>query len=462
MTGDLSPSFWPVLGVRTGPVTLSNADWAEAGNMVSASAAEIGVELAPLFSGEIRVTALRLVDPVIALEVNADGQPNWKFGDGAVSHQGGNSGGSGGAAGEITKFSLPEAVITNGRISFHDAQTGQRIELAALDLTAALEGLDAPLSLDGSGLWNGERAKFEMLIDTPAAAMAGGKTLVRVSLASDPANFSFDGDLQLDEDAALPLINGKISADLPNPATAIGWATGAPAPAGLADLGAVKLDGSVAATETVLRLTSKGSIGYKGRTVGFDLKADGAEGWHDRQAFTVAVSGQSDGLFRFSFIGPVSTEKLVSAEGPLKVTISDLRGLAKWAGGAALNAPAGTLESASLDARLTLRGENRIGLSGLTFQIDRTTMTGNASVNMGGARPMITARLNSGPLDLSPSWAAVLVAVVAPVMVAHKAGAPNRSTCRRCARLTPRWRSGPRRSIWAISRSGAVISTRGW
>jgi AsmA protein len=91
LAGELSPSFWPVLGVRTGPVTLSNADWAEAVNMVSANAAEIGVELMPLLSGEIKVTALRLVDPVVALEIGGDGQPNWVFGD-ATASQGGESG----------------------------------------------------------------------------------------------------------------------------------------------------------------------------------------------------------------------------------------------------------------------------------------------------------------------------------------------------------------------------------
>jgi AsmA protein len=398
LAGDLSPSFWPVLGVRTGPITLSNADWAEAGNMVSASAAEIGVELVPLFSGEIKVTALRLVDPVIALEIDTDGRANWIFDDEAAV----TSGGSGETAGELPKISLPEAVITNGKISFHDAKSGQRIELAALDLTAGLEGFDAPLSLKGSGLWNGERARFEAFIDTPAAAMEGSETSVRVSLASDPASFSFDGDLLIDEDAPLPLVNGKITADLPILAAAVAWATGARAPAGLADLGAVKVDGSVAASEAALRLVAKGSIGYKGRAVGFDLKADGANGWLDRQAFTVTASGQSDGLFQFSFGGPVSAGGTLAAEGPLKVTVSDLRGLAKWAGGAALDAPAGTLDSASLDARLALKGGDRIDLSGLSLRLDRTTMTGDASVNMGGARPMISARLNSGPLDLSP------------------------------------------------------------
>ena len=119
LEGDLSPSFWPVLGVRTGAVTLSNAPWGETDHLVAANAAEIGVELMPLFSGEVKVTTLRLVDPVVSLEVNGQGLGNWIF-----DSQGGaptTSTGSGGT-GDL-KISLPEAVISNGTIRFHDAQT---------------------------------------------------------------------------------------------------------------------------------------------------------------------------------------------------------------------------------------------------------------------------------------------------------------------------------------------------
>jgi len=406
LTGDISPSFWPVLGVRTGPVTLSNADWAEAPEMISAAAAEIGVELMPLISGEIKVTTLRLVDPVVALEIDRDGRANWIFDDGSVP-QGGTSSGtsSGGSARELPKISLPEAVISNGRISFRDARSGQTIELAALDLTAGLEGLDKPLSLEGSGLWNGKRATVNAFIDTPAAAMDGRTTAVRVSLVSDPANFSFDGDLQLVEGAAVPLVNGEISANLPNPSAATAWATGAGAPAGLADLGAVKLDGSLSATDAALKVSAAGSVGFKGRAVGFDLEADGGDGWLDRQEFTVVASGRSEGLFQFSFRGPIAIGDVLAADGPLKLSVSDPRGMAKWIGDTALDAPAGMLESASLESRLALQGGDRIKFEDLTLRLDKTTMTGDAGVALGGARPMITANLNSTPLDLSPFMA---------------------------------------------------------
>jgi AsmA protein len=399
LTGDVSPSFWPVLGVRTGALRLSNADWAEAADMVSASAAEIGVELVPLFSGEVRVTTLRLVDPVVALEIGADGRPNWEFGEGAGARH------DGGGAGGMPRIALPEAVITNGSLSFHDVRTGQRIALAALDLTAGLAGMDAPLKLDGSGRWNGERAELSALVDTPAAAMEGRPVKVRLSLASDPATVGFDGEVKLAENAALPLVSGAVSAKLTSPAAAVAWATGAKAPDGLDDIGEMTLDGTITAAEAALNLAAKGSAGYKGRVVAFDLKADGGAGWLDRQAITVALAARAEGLFNLSFSGPVAAGAAPSAEGPLTVSVADLRGLAEWASGAALDTPAGSFETAEIGTRLALTGGDRLDFSGLTMRIDSTTLTGQAGVDLGGARPLVTARLESGPLDLSPFMA---------------------------------------------------------
>ncbi len=34
--GEVSPRFWPVLGVTTGPVTIANADWSTEGPMFRA------------------------------------------------------------------------------------------------------------------------------------------------------------------------------------------------------------------------------------------------------------------------------------------------------------------------------------------------------------------------------------------------------------------------------------------
>ncbi|GAB1362252.1 hypothetical protein MASR1M32_14880 [Rhodobacter sp.] len=39
--GDVSPRFWPVLGVTTGPVTIANAEWSDQGPMLRAESLTI-------------------------------------------------------------------------------------------------------------------------------------------------------------------------------------------------------------------------------------------------------------------------------------------------------------------------------------------------------------------------------------------------------------------------------------
>ena len=46
LQGSVRPSIWPVLGVETGPVTMANADWSDAGPMFRADSLDIGVDLA--------------------------------------------------------------------------------------------------------------------------------------------------------------------------------------------------------------------------------------------------------------------------------------------------------------------------------------------------------------------------------------------------------------------------------
>ncbi len=77
--GEVRLSFWPVLGIETGPVTLSNADWADAGPMLTAEHLAVGVSAAALLRGDIRITRVVAEQPVLQLEHAADGRVNWEF-----------------------------------------------------------------------------------------------------------------------------------------------------------------------------------------------------------------------------------------------------------------------------------------------------------------------------------------------------------------------------------------------
>ncbi|MEO0766283.1 MAG: AsmA family protein [Pseudomonadota bacterium] len=81
ITGDVSMTLWPVLGVSVGGLEIGNADWSEQGPMLTAENAAIGVDAMALLNREIRITNIEATRPTIRLESRADGRASWIFTD---------------------------------------------------------------------------------------------------------------------------------------------------------------------------------------------------------------------------------------------------------------------------------------------------------------------------------------------------------------------------------------------
>ncbi len=81
ITGDVSMTIWPVLGVSVGGLEVGNADWSEQGPMLTAENAAIGVDAMALLRREIRITNIEAMRPTIRLESRKDGRASWVFTD---------------------------------------------------------------------------------------------------------------------------------------------------------------------------------------------------------------------------------------------------------------------------------------------------------------------------------------------------------------------------------------------
>src|SRR6056297_3796662 len=81
ITGDIGLSFWPVLGVRTGPVTVAGPDWAEGQPLLKAEAMSVGVGAMAALRREIDIRQVELTRPQINLIRAADGRVSWAFGE---------------------------------------------------------------------------------------------------------------------------------------------------------------------------------------------------------------------------------------------------------------------------------------------------------------------------------------------------------------------------------------------
>ena len=252
--GSVRPTIWPTLGVKTGPVTVSNAEWSDEGPMLRAEALEIALDMAALINGQVRITGIRAEAPQIVLERARDGRENWVFG--------GANGGAAqpGMAGEGTPFTLDLAEITNGALSFIDHGAGTRQALTAITGTARIPEFAGPATVEFRARMNGQDAEVSGRIAQFAPFLEGRLTGLDLNLNAGAATLAFAG-----RGGWSPLVaDGALTADLAD-LTAITRLAGTTQPTLPAGLGARGV--SVAGN---LTLTEKASLHLRGGKIRLD------------------------------------------------------------------------------------------------------------------------------------------------------------------------------------------------
>jgi AsmA protein len=131
ISGDVSMTLWPVLGVSAGGLEVGNADWSDQGPMLTAENAAIGVDAMALLRGEIRITNIEATRPTIRLESRADGRASWVFTDASGDAQ---------IETEVTPGRAPQAVsiqrlaVTDATL-IYDAEGSDLVSYSGVDLT---------------------------------------------------------------------------------------------------------------------------------------------------------------------------------------------------------------------------------------------------------------------------------------------------------------------------------------
>ncbi len=252
--GSVRPSIWPVLGVKTGKVAMSNADWSSSGPMFQAEGLEIAVDMAGLLNGEVKVRGVEAVAPVLILERARDGRANWIFG--------GDNGGtvSLDTPGVGKAFTLDRAVIADGRVVYVDHAQGRRVELTALDLETAIADFNGPVDLTISAEKEGQPFALELTLGRFRDFLDGKLGPVEADFVAGEARAHFSGQAGWNPLAA----KGDLESDLGTLAELSALAGTAPPrlPQGLG-AGGVTVKGAVT-------LTDKGSLHLRGGTVVLD------------------------------------------------------------------------------------------------------------------------------------------------------------------------------------------------
>ncbi|MGE0741794.1 MAG: AsmA family protein [Hyphomonadaceae bacterium] len=196
ISGDVGVSFWPVLGLRAADATLSNVEGGRAPSFIVADEIDVGVELLPLLDRQVVVRRLVLQAPRIALEINADGRPNWLLAPRRAPSPPAPSPGTQPPPQQpvdVARTSLREIRVVDGEVSYFDARRGSGWVVGDADLSSALTALDEPMQVTGSVRYNDRPIELDVAIERPGAAARGGLTPLAFDLTSELFNVHFEG-----------------------------------------------------------------------------------------------------------------------------------------------------------------------------------------------------------------------------------------------------------------------------
>lgn len=208
--GDIQIAVLPAPAIVANDVTFANVEGGSDSQMVRLGSLAVNVALGPLLGGDIQITKVRLVDPVVVLEVLADGQQNWiieglKSDDAAALANGGTKKASIDLeTGQAVTEDGPNAAgpglqldnfeIVNGTVIYRDAASAVEERVADLNATFKAVSLNGPFESIGSLTVRGVPLSYELGVD---GVFQGRTVPINVLLRSDGvgASVGFNGNI---------------------------------------------------------------------------------------------------------------------------------------------------------------------------------------------------------------------------------------------------------------------------
>ena len=208
ISGDVSMTLWPVLGVSLGELEVGNADWSEQGPMLSAKNAAIGVDLmAYITNREIRITNIEATSPTIRLDARTDGRASWVFTDASGDAQ---------IETETAPDRAPQAVsiqrleITDATL-IYDAEGSDLVSYAGVDLSLDWPERLGPATIDATLRPAGSDVQVAATIGGFAGFITGQVQTLEAVITAGGGRAALNGRASTAGDVA-----GRLTLDIPS------------------------------------------------------------------------------------------------------------------------------------------------------------------------------------------------------------------------------------------------------
>ncbi|MBT6204696.1 MAG: AsmA family protein, partial [Rhodospirillaceae bacterium] len=148
--GDVRVTFIPTLAIAIDDITIAGAPGASGLPFLELPEVLAAISLAPLASLEVVVERIRLIEPVIVLETQADGLASWQFEPVATSEPG---------SGAAPAVSIELIDVQDARIEWRDGDDRRTFD--QVDLWIDALGADGPFEAQGEFLHGGRQWVLE-------------------------------------------------------------------------------------------------------------------------------------------------------------------------------------------------------------------------------------------------------------------------------------------------------------
>lgn len=222
--GKVSFTLFPTLGLEANTVSFSNPPGAGSKDMATLGKLQVALQVLPLLHKDIEIKRLVLVDPVIDLEVDKQGRPNWQFSQAPAQPAPAKQSekpAPAGAGTSLADLHLDDVRLVNGKIIYLDQRSGARQELSEIGMTVSLPSLDGPFSATGAATYRNERMTLAASLAKPRAFMDGKASAAALKLSAKPISFDFKGEGA----GSTPLrLDGAVDLQVPSVRALAAWA----------------------------------------------------------------------------------------------------------------------------------------------------------------------------------------------------------------------------------------------
>lgn len=147
--GSVSLSVFPKIAVTAERLSLVNASWAKAPDMLTIKHIELNIKPIPLLKGRVEIDSIGLNGVKVYLQTNASGMSNWELSDDGPSTVTSTSDKSAAADSSDSSFiSIEKLSLANAQIEYLDAR-GQASNYEVRTLSVSKDGSQTLLSFGG-------------------------------------------------------------------------------------------------------------------------------------------------------------------------------------------------------------------------------------------------------------------------------------------------------------------------